>query len=169
MALIEALLDELNTEARVTREFLDVLPDDKLDWRPHPKSMTLQELAGHVAEIPGWIAMTLGTDGLDFAAGDYTPPTARTRNEIIALLDRSVAEGRSALAGTTPDKLFNENWTMRTGDLIHSQHSRYASTWHCYAQLTHHRAQLGVYYRLLGVLVPQSYGPTADYPEMVAV
>lgn len=169
MALIKEMLDELNEEVRTTREFFDILPDDKLDWRPHPKSRTLRELAAHVAEIPGWIAMTVNTDGLDLAGGEYTPASSTTRTELIALLERSVAEGRSALESTTPDKLFNDTWTMRTGTAIHSQGSKFSATRHCYAQLVHHRAQLGVYYRLLNLPVPQSYTATADYPQMPVI
>lgn len=162
MTFTASLLKEMENEARTTRKLLERVPDGNYDWKPHEKSMTIRQLATHVAEIPGWIPMILHTDEIDFANMEYKPAMINNQAELIAHFERSLAEGRSSLAATTDLKLINETWTMRSGDTIHSTESKLDNIRHCYCQIVHHRAQLGVYLRLLNIPIPGSYGPSAD-------
>ncbi len=73
MSIIELLLKEIEQEAQATRKMLSIVPNDKYNWQPHPKSMTIRQLTAHIAEMPAWITMALTTDGLDFAANPYQP------------------------------------------------------------------------------------------------
>src|ERR1700759_1344705 len=95
MKIVELLLKELEQEAQITRKFLAIVPADKMDWQPHPKSMSLMQLANHIAELPGWIALAIVTDGLDFATQKYEPSTARTPEELLALFENEYKSGRA--------------------------------------------------------------------------
>jgi len=132
------------------------------DWKPHEKSMSNRQLPTHVAEIPGWIPLILNTDEMDFAKMEYKPAAINNGKELIAHFEKSLNEGLSALSAAEDDKLINETWTMRSGDIIHSADSKLDNVRHCYCQIVHHRAQLGVYLRLLNIPIPGSYGPSAD-------
>lgn len=161
MNTIKILQDEFEREVNTTRKFLSIVPDDKFDWKPHTKSMTMKELASHVAEIPGWIPLTLQADGLDFAANAYTPPAVNNSKELVEFFEKAVANGREALSKTTEEQLM-ENWTMRNGEVIIESAPKYKFLRDVYCQTTHHRAQLGVYLRLNNIAIPGSYGPSAD-------
>lgn len=162
MTFTASLLKEMENEARTTRKMLQQVPDGKYDWKPHEKSMSIRQLATHVAEIPGWIPMILNTEGIDFASMEYKPAAIDNQAELIAHFEKSLAEGQAALTTATDDKLTHETWTMRSGDTIHSADSKLENVRHCYCQIVHHRAQLGVYLRLLNIPIPGSYGPSAD-------
>lgn len=159
-----SFLAELNHEAATTRKFLELVPDDKLGWQPHEKSMTLGKLAAHLAEIPGWAKETLTMTVLDFATGDYKPPVEMKRADLLAMFDKNVALANEII-GRTSDEDFMVNWTMRAGEQVFFTMPRVVvvRTW-IFNHTVHHRAQLGVYYRLLGLAVPSAYGPTADSP-----
>ena len=161
MSIIPALLKEMEQEAKTTRKMLERVPVDKYDWQPHPKSMTLRALATHVAEIPSWVKLVLTTDELDFAKTPYNPPMINTNEEMIGYFEESYEAGYSVLSGAT-DKSLEGNWTVRGGDDIYSVLSRPEMLRVCYCQIVHHRAQLGVYLRLLDIPIPGSYGPSAD-------
>lgn len=161
MSIIELLLKEMEAEAATTRKMLARIPEDKWDWKPHEKSMTMKRLAVHLAELPGWVSMGLNTSELDFAAGDYKPAEVATTAELLELFEKSFAEGRDALQHATEADL-EKKWTMRSGDHIHMVMTKYEVIRHAFAQTIHHRAQLGVYLRLLNVPIPGSYGPSAD-------
>jgi len=161
MELIPIFLHELEQEAVITRKFLSRIPADKFDWRPHPKSMTLMELTTHIAELPAWVKLTLTTDELDFATSPYQPTVVSSTDELLAMLEKSLSEGRSALEAASEDVLPNF-WTLRDGDTIYSTRPKHDVIRMTCNQITHHRAQLGVYFRLLGIPVPASYGPSAD-------
>ncbi|CCG99410.1 DinB family protein [Fibrella aestuarina BUZ 2] len=163
MSMIPMLLKEMDLEANTTRKMLSRVPDDKLDWRPHPKSMVMRDLAVHIAEIPTWVALALQTDGLDFATMPYAPTPIETNAELLALLEKSLAEGRKALSEAT-DADLEPTWTLRNGDTVYSTDTVGETIRHAFAQTTHHRAQLGVYLRLLDIPIPGSYGPSADDP-----
>lgn len=159
--MIPLLLKELEQEALTTRKMLSVIPDDKYDWRPHSKSMTIRSLATHIAELPTWVTLALTTDGLDFAAQPYDPVMINSTAELMDLFERSLEDGRSHLK-IAHDEQLNGNWTLRSGDQILMDLTKYETIRHTYCQIVHHRAQMGVFLRLLDVPIPGSYGPSAD-------
>ncbi len=164
MSIAQALIAELDMEMAGTRRMLSRLPEDKLDWTPDPKSMSMGRLAAHVAEMPSWAALTLSTDELDFAAGGYTPAVATSREQVLALAEDNAKAARAALESAS-DEDFMKPWTLRAGDQIFFTMPKVAVIRGMVMNHTiHHRGQLTVYYRLVGVAVPGLYGPSADEP-----
>jgi uncharacterized damage-inducible protein DinB len=161
IAFIPTVLKEMAQEAATTRKMLALIPEDRYDWKPHEKSMSLKQLAAHIAEIPGWIKMGLETEGIDFANSGYQPPVVNNNEELLAMFEEKLASAQTALE-TTTDELLEKNWSMRSGDTIHMSITKAELTRHSFSQITHHRAQLGVYLRLLNIAIPGSYGPSAD-------
>ncbi|MES2445789.1 MAG: DinB family protein [Bacteroidota bacterium] len=161
MDIFKLLTTELASEAQTTRKFLASVPMEKADWAPHEKSMKIQALATHIAELPGWIKLALTTKELDFASAPFEPVTVKSKDDLLALLEKSLTEANESLANAKEDKL-NERWLLRTGETIHVDVTVYEMIRIAFSQTTHHRAQLGVYFRLLNIAVPASYGPTAD-------
>src|SRR6202046_5245075 len=97
MSTIEPLLKELEQEAQTTRRMLERVPTAYFDWQPHRKSMTVQRLATHIAELPGWVTMAVTTDGLEFAHNPYKQVTVNNSTELLDFFDRSLADGREHL------------------------------------------------------------------------
>jgi uncharacterized damage-inducible protein DinB len=161
MDIIKLLQQELEREAATTRKMLERVPENKFDWKPHEKSMTLQRLATHVAELPGWIEMTLNTSELDFANNPYQPVPVNSTKDLLDYFEKSLTAGKKALSNATEVDLL-PNWTLRNGDQVYSVSTRYEVIRMSLSQIIHHRAQLGVYLRLLNVPIPGSYGPSAD-------
>jgi len=161
MSMIKMFLKELEQEALTTRKMLSRIPDDKYDWRPHPKSMNIRSLATHIAELPTWITMTLTTDELDFASSPYNPPQINSTAELMELFEKSLVDGRSQLVEPNESKL-DEKWTLRNGDQVYSVSTKAEVIRMSLNQIVHHRAQLGVFLRLLDIPIPGSYGPSAD-------
>jgi uncharacterized damage-inducible protein DinB len=161
MEIIPMLLKEMEQEAQTTRKMLERVPNDKFDWQPHVKSMTIRKLAGHIAELPSWVSMTINTDHLDFADNPYTQPVINNTAELLALFEKSLAESKAELEKTNEDELI-KNWTLRNGDQVYSVSQKIEIIRMAYCQIVHHRAQLGVFLRLLDVPIPGSYGPSAD-------
>jgi len=161
MQIIPLLLKELEQEAQITHKMLERVPDDKFDWKPHPKSMSIRHLATHLAEISAWPAFGLQTSELDFATMDYKPTEVHSTKDLLDLLDKSVASAKAALEKASDEDLL-PTWTMRSGETIHAVYTKYEMIRHSIAQTIHHRAQLGVYLRLLNIPIPGSYGPSAD-------
>ena len=161
MQIIPLLSKELDSEAAITRKMLSRIPDDKYDWKPHEKSMTIRQLAAHIAELPGWIPLGLNTSELDFAKGDYKPTIVNNTQEVLDIFEQSVASAKSSLENAKEEDLL-PSWTMRSGDQVHAVLTKYEVIRHAFAQTIHHRAQLGVFLRLLNVPIPGTYGPSAD-------
>jgi len=161
MNLIPLLQKELEQEAATTRRFLQRVPMDKPDYKPHEKSMNMQALVAHLAELPGWAGMALNTSELDFSKMDYQPTTYSSTEELLQIFEKSLAESKTALEAAKEEDLL-PTWTMRTGDQVHATFTKYEVIRHALAQTIHHRAQLGVYFRLLDIPVPATYGPSAD-------
>jgi uncharacterized damage-inducible protein DinB len=160
--MLEPMLGEFREEAGVTRRILERVPADKLTWRPHPKSMTLGQLAIHIATVPGAIATLAQGDGLDVLQARFVPPQPTSVQEIHAALDDSVRTAEKVLS-TMTDEEAQGSWTLKRGDKelftqprIGVLRSIMLNHWY------HHRGQLSVYLRLLDVAVPVVYGPTAD-------
>jgi uncharacterized damage-inducible protein DinB len=161
MAIREMLLPEFDEEMRNTRKILERVPDDKLAYRPHQKSMTLGRLAAHVAELPGWAKHTLEVEVLDLPP-DFQPYTAKSRDEVLATFDRNVAEARELIV-RVPDEELQKTWTLKFGgNTIFSMPRSIVLRSTVMNHLIHHRAQLGVYLRLNEVEIPGMYGPSAD-------
>jgi len=158
----QALIAELKAEAANTRKMLERVPTEKNDWKPHTKSMSLGRLSSHVAELPGWITMTMHTDGIDFSKMDYKPFIAESNEALVALHDKNVADAITTLENAT-DADFQQPWTMRNGENIYFTLPKAVvlRTW-AYNHMYHHRGQLSGYLRTLNIPVPGMYGPSAD-------
>jgi len=161
LSIIPLLLKEMDQEAATTRKMLQRVPADKWGWKPHEKSMALRNLTVHIAELPSWVSMTLNTSELNFEGMDYTPTPVSSTEELLDIFEKSFTEGKAALEKATEADLL-PNWTLRTGDKIHSVSTKYEVIRMSFCQIVHHRAQLGVYLRLLNIPIPGSYGPSAD-------
>lgn len=160
MQLSEILLAQLEREIPITRKVVERAPDGKPDWKPHPKSMPLAYLSSLVAGMFGWIAMMVNTEFLDLAGGGGAP-RANTGDERLALFDKSVADERKALQGTTEEQLM-QPWQLRLSGKVVDEKPRYVMIADTFSHLAHHRGQLTVYLRLNDIAVPSVYGPTAD-------
>ena len=165
MTIGQSMLGEFDQEMQNTRKTLERVPDERWNWKPHDKSGTLGWLAGHVATLPGWLAMTIQTEQLDYAPVDgpsYQPPKIENRNDALAQFDKASAEARAALAAVSDQDML-KGWTLLAGGKTVFTIPRVACIRSFVLNhLIHHRAQLGVYFRLVGVPVPGLYGPSAD-------
>ena len=161
MTFTQSFLKELEREAITTRKMLKIVPDDKYSWKPHEKSMSLQQLATHVAELPGWINFVLNTDEMDFAKTEYVPTVVKNNKELVDFFEGKLEDGKKQLANAT-DKQLEDMWTIRSGEQIFDTAPKEKMIRDTFCQIVHHRAQLGVYLRLLNVPIPGSYGPSAD-------
>ena len=157
---------ELEQEAATARRVLERLPEEKYDWQPHEKSMSLGRLAGHMAESFEWADHTINTDELDFATFDYKPETATTTAGNLEKFDAAVKSALETLNKVSDEDIMKP-WTMREGDnVFFTLPKAVVIRGHVINHLIHHRGQLSVYMRLLDVPVPSIYGPTADEPDM---
>ncbi|MGH9944449.1 MAG: DinB family protein [Pyrinomonadaceae bacterium] len=169
MRLSETLLPEFEHEMANTRKTLERIPEDKFNWKPHEKSTPLGGLATHLANIPSWVAHTIGRDALDMAPPGEPPlrlAAAQTRQEVLDAFDRNLAEARGAIAGASDEHLLKP-WTLLLGGNVVLTMPRVAVLRSFVLNHNiHHRAQLGVYLRLNDVPVPSIYGPSADESGM---
>ena len=161
MTIIEILLKEFEQEAQATRKFLKLVPEDKFDWRPHPKSMNLQQLTTHIAELPAWVTMAITTDGLDFGAVPYEPSKIDNSADLLEFFETSYADGLAHLQAFDEAEL-GKQWVLRNGEQILADMNKYETIRVALTQTIHHRAQLGVFLRLLNIPIPGTYGPSAD-------
>ena len=163
MRFIDALLPEFDHEIATTRRVLERVPEDRFTWKPHTKSMSLGELAQHVAAIPMWGRVTLMQPDLDVAFSPPAPPPA-TRADVLEAFDARSADTRAALVGMTDAELLAPWALKRGGHTIFSMPR--AGAWRSFVMnhLIHHRGQLTVYLRMAGVPLPSIYGPSADEP-----
>ena len=157
-----ALLAELDREARATRKVLERVPLEKLEWRPHAKAMSLGQLAGHVAGIPGNMARRARADGMDTAQANGSPAQPEAGTDFAAKLDAGLAETRDYLS-QLDDNVASAPWRMTFGEeelrtMPRSEMLRMMLFNHWY----HHRGQLALYLRMLDVPVPAVYGRSAD-------
>jgi len=165
MTIGQSLLPEFDEEMKNTRKVLERCPDEKWNWKPHDKSGTLGWLAGHVATMVDWLPMTLKTVEFDYApvgGPSFTPPKIDNRKELLAEFDKNVPVARAALAGVSDAEIL-KNWKLLAGGQEIFTMPRVACIRSMILNhIIHHRAQLTVYFRLLGVAVPGLYGPSAD-------
>lgn len=163
MAKSDVLLPEFDHEMATTRTFLGRIPVEKLGWQPHPKSGTLGWLVNHIMGIPSWVPDLMTTDSVDMASFQHSAPIT-IREDILAQFDKNVAAARAAIAATA-DETFLKPWSLLAGGKTVFSMPRIAVLRTMVtSHIIHHRAQLGVYFRLNDVPVPQTYGPSADEP-----
>jgi len=161
MDIIKALLKEFESEFNTTKKFMALVPVDKFDWAPHEKSMKMKSLASHVAELPEWVKLAFTTDGLDFATAPYEEKKVESNDDLLKLLTESYESGKAELEKAREEDL-DKQWILRNGEQILGDLTKYEMMRIAFSQTTHHRAQLGVYLRLLNIPIPGSYGPSAD-------
>jgi uncharacterized damage-inducible protein DinB len=161
MSMIEMFRKELQQESVTTRKMLERIPNDKYDWKPHEKSMSIRQLSTHIAELPTWMPMVLNTEELDFATAPYDPKQIDDTATLMDYFEQSLQEG---LAGRVPEneEKVNEMWVLRSGNDIYSKTTKAQFLRITMNQITHHRAQMGVFLRLLDIPIPGTYGPSAD-------
>lgn len=167
MTIAEALLSEFETQAPITRKFLERLPEDKLGWKPHEKSLTAGQLAYHLATVPGGIVRFVEKNPAP-APESFKFPQPASREEILKAFEESVAAVRAGLPKFS-DAAMKETWRMMAGDqeIVSQPRGEFLRD----IMLSHwyqHRGQFSVYLRLLNAAVPASWGPSADEPPVFA-
>lgn len=160
MTFIDYFKKQFVAEGDITRRMLSRIPDDQWDYQPHPKSMDTRRLATHIADLPGWIHMTFTTDEIDFAK-PYEQPQIESTKELMDYFESRYVAGLSTLVPEN-EALLDKPWTIRKGDAIYGTDPKIEIIRMSLSQQIHHRAQLGVYLRLLNIPIPGSYGPSAD-------
>jgi uncharacterized damage-inducible protein DinB len=167
MGLGQALLPEFDHEMAGVRRTLERVPEDKFDWRPHPKSGTMGWLASHLATLPTMAVRTIESESFEIAPGGKPPsgpPKLKTRQEVLETFDTNRNAARAAIAGASDEHLM-KTWTLLFNGKTVFALPRVAVLRGPFMNHTiHHRAQLGVYLRLNDVPVPALYGPSADEP-----
>ena len=167
MTIGQEFLKELDLEAAVTRRFLERVPFGKAEFQPHEKSEKLGRLAIHVAEIIAWWKAVVEADKLDFI--DFEPENITSTEQLLAYFDGLLAEVKTAFSAVK-DAEFDKEWSMTHGeDLLFTLPKKQVLRLFCMNHLVHHRAQLGVYLRLLDVPVPATYGPSADDEDVILI
>lgn len=162
MPIRDMILPEFDHEMTNTRKLLECVPDDKLDYKPHEKSMSMRHLAGHVTDMAKWSVTTMQTEALELELDKYQPFLPKSRKELLEAFDNNVKEGRAALAAAT-DEQFGVAWSLKAGGKTFFTMPRSAVVRSMVINhIIHHRAQLGVYLRLNNVEFPGMYGPSAD-------
>lgn len=161
MSIIEPLIAEIEQEAATTRRVLERIPENKLGWKPHPKSMSLGQLALHIAQTPGMFIQAMESESMEVP--DFgEPPMPETLQHLLEVHDASVAQAKAVLSKWTDAKAMGEWAVTRGGAKIMAMPRigfvRMIPANHVY----HHRGQLSVYLRLLDIPVPSIYGPSAD-------
>ena len=161
----QSLLPEFDHEIANTRKTLERVPEGKPEYRPHPKSMALARLAGHLAEIPMWATMTLSQDEIDVnppGGAQFEPQVMKSRSDLLTKFDQDVKQARAALVSTSDDVMMKAWSLKRGGETIFTMPRVAVMRSFVMNHMVHHRAQLGVYLRLNDVAVPSLYGPSAD-------
>jgi uncharacterized damage-inducible protein DinB len=162
MTLIDALLPEYDHETALTRKLLERLPEGKLAWKPHQKSMSLGRLASHLGETLLWLDTTVNQSEYDMVGDSVQPTDLASKAEILAYFDRAAASGRAALAGSA-DAVLMQPWAFkRDGQVVFSMPKVAAIRSMVMNHLIHHRGQFSVYLRQNDVPLPGIYGPSAD-------
>ena len=152
MTFIEFFKQQFIEEAATTRKMLSRVPDNQYNYKPHERSMVMKSLVSHIADLPGWIHLTLTTNELDFQKA-YEPPDINNKNELLSYFEKRYNDGLSALVADN-EKVLNDPWTLRNGETIYATNPKIDVLRMSLSQQIHHRAQLGVYLRLLNIPIP---------------
>jgi uncharacterized damage-inducible protein DinB len=162
MTISESLLPEFDVEMENTRKLLAAVPEGKWDWKPHPKSMSLGHLAGHIAVMTGWAVDTVEKPSLELGPNDYKPYIPQSVDDLVSTFQEKRSQARSAIAKAS-DADMNHVWTMIWSGQKVIEMPRFAVLRSLVINhIIHHRGQLTVYVRLLDGKVPGLYGPSAD-------
>jgi uncharacterized damage-inducible protein DinB len=165
--IAESLSREIEQEGANTRKLLERIPWDKTSFKPHEKSMSLLQLASHIAEVNSWAETIVKEDVFVLDMSQYKPPVYANKEELVAFFDKALADCLKALKGVE-DKTMHATWTMQDPQgnvMVSGPRTGVLRAW-VISHLIHHRAQLGVYLRLLDVPLSTVYGPTADEGKM---
>ena len=162
----QAMAHELQHEASAARKLLEAIPEDKWDYKPHEKSMTIGNLGSHIAESLEWTETTCQEDSFEMDPETYVPEKASNREELLKMFDGYAEKAVAALAATPDDKMMVPWKFIMAGKVAFEMPRVAVLRSFILSHLVHHRGQLSVYLRLLDVPVPQIYGPTADDPTM---
>jgi uncharacterized damage-inducible protein DinB len=167
MSIAQTMLAEFEVQAPVTRKFLERLPEDKLTWKPHNKSMTAGQLAYHLASVPGGIVRFVQSNPAQ-APESFNFPQPASRGEILKAFEESITAVRSELP-KFDDAAMSETWRMVAGgkEILAQPRAEFLRD----VMLSHwyqHRGQFSVYLRILDVAVPASWGPSGDEPPVFA-
>ncbi len=163
MSKKDDFLVELKRESASTRKMLERVPMDKLAWRPHPKSNSLEQLAKHIANLPNMLIHAITVDERNVMGVPPLPPLESTE-QLLGWFDDNIAKAIAAYADFTDD-LLDRKWELKAGDRVYISTTKQDAMRYLYFNHTyHHRGQMSVYLRLLDVPVPGMYGPTADEP-----
>jgi len=167
MTIGQTFLKELILEAAVTRKYLALVPFEKKEFKPAEKSETLGRLAIHIAEITAWWTACVKNDKLDFM--DFEPKEIKSTNELLNYFDQLLEEAKQSLLDVK-DAEFEKDWSMTYGDeVLFTLTKKQVVRMFCMNHLVHHRAQLGIYLRILDIPIPAVYGPSADDEEVCLV
>lgn len=167
MTIGQELLQELELESQVTRRFLAAVPFDKAIFKPHEKSEQLNHLAIHVAEIVAWWTAVIEKDVLDFE--HFQQEQIHSTEHLLEYFDALLTKAKHSLS-TVLDEELQKSWSMTNGEDIHfTLPKKQVLRVFCMNHLIHHRAQLGVYLRLLNISVPAAYGPSADDDNVILI
>jgi len=169
MSLSQSILPEFDREMGGTRKVLERIPEDKLDWKVHPKSNTMGWVAMHLAELPGWATLALNGNSFDIeppGGEPYRTPAATSREDILNRFDKNVAAARAAIASISDEKLMKPWSLLKAGQTIFTMPRLAMLRGFVLNHSIHHRAHLCVYLRLNEVPVPALYGPSADEKGM---
>jgi uncharacterized damage-inducible protein DinB len=161
MKISDILLPQYDEEIKSTRRMLERVPQDKADWKPHDKSMSLQRLAGHVAELPNFISTIIRTEKLELSTSGMKPFLPTSNADLLSALEKNAADTRSAIAGAT-DADLAKHWSLTFHGKPVFEGVKSLLVPITFGHLVHHRGQLSVYLRLLDVSLPGMYGPSAD-------
>jgi uncharacterized damage-inducible protein DinB len=162
MSLADAMLQELQYECAITRKLLERIPEDKLEWKPHEKSMPLGRLATHITEIPQWAGVIVDQGELDMATIDFQPTILGSRADLLDSLQKNLDKFEDVMKGKD-DQALLENWQLKHGDKVIFDLPKVAVLRSSVLNhIVHHRGQLSVYLRENDVPVPAIYGPSAD-------
>lgn len=162
MQIRELLLPEFDAEMSKTRKTLERVPEDRPDFRPHAKSMSMSTLAAHLAQLPVFGAIIVTHPELDFATAGLKPLVMESREQLLKAFDDNVGQTREKLATVSNEDL-QQPWKLSMGGKPIAQGTRYDMLRTLLLNhIVHHRAQLGVYLRVNGIPIPSIYGPSAD-------
>lgn len=161
MSTAQRFIQEIQQEAIKNKAMLERIPDPKLSWKPHEKSMTIGRLGMHIAELPRWVERCLASKEYDMGSVPYNPNIPKTHAEIMAEFEKQLKSALQVLE-TAPESAFQETWQFRRGDKVIYDLPRAEVIRRQLNHIIHHRGQLSVFLRLLDVPVPGTYGPTAD-------
>ncbi len=161
MPINTSLLGELKHESINTRKMIEKVPTEKLDWRPHEKSMTIGKLATHIADLPVWFERIINSDGFDFSNSSLTEKKESTE-AILEDFQKRLNEAEQVLINAS-DEMLTGSWSLsRNGQTLFKLPKMVAIRSLTYNHIYHHRGQLSVFLRLLDIPVPGMYGPSAD-------